>query len=241
MSLLLAPHQSTQVRATPANRQELQRLLRSGDAYGTTLLMLAIDHFGTECLGWHPTTLRLSLQEIYGPVASSSFDSLMAAIAVVSTDLTARVGSFLPIAKALAGGGFQPELLDISDVLECAWACAEIFLLHPPTQEDPGPASEEVRAYLVEILRYEGFTRPPAVLKLLVSADALQTQYGEDVSGDPELFGELNAVQSQRVDEVDMLVREGLLELFEQIKMLPLHNGETAAIEKHISALAKTH
>jgi hypothetical protein len=114
----------------------------------------------------------------------ANLDRLQAAIAVVTTDrFFQSVDRFIEVANVLAGSAARPGVFDPADAVECAWAVAESFLLHPPDADEPEPFSDDVRAYVGQVLRSEGFLKPPAILRFALAADRTtdaQYVFGDD-------------------------------------------------------------
>ena len=194
-----------------------------------------------ECLQWHPAALRMEFEETYGlRLPSLTFDRLMAGVAVLTTDFFFQdVSRFIQLANVLSGSEFNPEEFDPADSVECAWAITEALLLRPPDEEDQEPFSDDVRRYVGLVLRNEGFVNPPDVLRIAIDGD-LSDQVRTDYSDNPELFSVIYQVQLGKKEEVETVLREGLAELFEQLKSLPLKNGSTENLEKRVGQAIRT-
>lgn len=214
----------------------IRALFTDEDAYGTTLLVLALDGLGMECLEWHPMTLRTELETQFGcRMSDANFDKLMAALTIVTTDLFFRdVPRFIQLANALVGDSFDPTVFDPADSLECAWAITEALLLSPPEEEEP--FSDDVRAYVAFVLKNEGYVTPPDILKIALDADfSAQVQY--DFADDPEMFQGIYEVQQGKTAEVETVIRDSLTELLGQLQTLPLQQGNTRLIEQRAAKL----
>lgn len=193
------------------------------DAYGTTLLVWALDRWGAEATQWRPDVLRRNVEEA-GRVQlpDRNFDRLMAAVAVLTTDLFfQKADAFASLTNALCGDGFQPAEFDPPEAVECAWAITEALLLDPFDDDDPDDEhrfSPEVRRYLGELLRREGFVRAPDVLGLATGLPPAPR-----FDDDPELAAAVAAAQQAREREVEDAVRGGLRDLLTQLEGLRLH------------------
>lgn|SRR5262245_24266450 len=224
-------------------------LLRSPAAYGTSLLVLFLDRYGTEadedgrplaCLHWHPAVVRRELEDDFGVTLSrGNFDRLMAAVSVVASDRFFRhVPSFVAVCNALAGDEFDPEEFDPADVMEMAWAVTEACLLWPPDHDEPAPFSNDVRRYIGLALRREGFIRPPGVLKIALGGDRADV-VARALGADPDLADHAAAVQAGRVAEVEQTVRACLVELLGQVTTLPLSHGSADHLRDQILSLSR--
>lgn len=223
--------------------------LKDPDSFATTLLVIALDAFGPECLNdaedpdrgpWHPTTFRTMLEEKFGvQLPQQNLDKLMAAVTVVTTDLFfTRVDRFIVLANILAGDEFDPGVWEKADSVECAWAITEALLLDPPDEDNPEPFSDEIRLYVGMVLRDEGYVTPPDVLKIALDGDfSDKVRYG--FSDDPEMFEGIYAVQQEKAAEVESILRDCLLELSQQLKSLPVQEGSTDEVLNRIGYMLK--
>ena len=217
----------------------IRKLISSDEVYATTMLAIAIDTWGTECFEWHPHTLRLELEAEYGPVTEGNFDRLFAGIAILTTDLFfTDVARFIQLANVLAGSSFDPTVFDPADSAECAWAVTEALLLAYDADENPEPFSDDIRHYITAVLLEEGYVTPPDILKIAIDAD-FSSKVSFEFGDDPELFQSIYAVQQGKTQEITEILREGLLELLSELKLLPLDHGSTNELEARISQTIK--
>lgn len=226
----------------PRSVADVRRLLVGEDTFATTLLVLAVDSYGPECLEWHPRTLLAEFHDDWQVMLpSASLDRLMAAITVITTDLFFQdVSRFVQLANVLAFDEFDPGQFDPADSVECAWAVTEALLLNPPDDEDPEPFCDDVRRYIGMVLRDEGFITPPDILRIALEADwSAQVQYA--FAEDEALFEGVYDVQRDKTNEVNGVVRESLHDLLEQLSALPLRRGDVTDLAQRIRrTLAET-
>ncbi len=206
---------------------EIRELLHSADAHGTSILIWVLDALTPDDdssgpTHWHPAVLRREIGEAaHTTIPENNFDKLMAAIAVLTTDLFFKnAGAFAALATALCGGGFHPGSFDPPDAAECAWAITEALLLSPPDDADEEPFSLEVRRFIGTVLREEGFLSAPDVLGIAVGLPGRH-----DHGDDPELAAHITAGQKTKIEEIHDVIRDGLASLVEQIESLPLRGG----------------
>lgn len=221
----------------PVAQDTLRNRLSNEDTFGTTLLVIVIDRYGTEALSWAPLTLRMELEEDFGTkMPDPVFNRLMAAISVVTTDdFYKRLPVFVYLCNTLAGADTDPDEFDPADSKECAWGMTEAMLLSPPGQDDPEPYTDEIRHYLGYILDEEGIREPPDLLRMAMRDTP---GGGADYAGldttDPIMFA---AGFEQAVDksaEIKTMLEETLTELFEQLSVLPVKNGNTRDLLKRV-------
>ena len=223
------------------SRRDQVRSILTGETYGTVLLVLFADEFGLEALHWHPMTIAEALSESWNvQIPQVNLDKLMAAVTIVTTDLFFKsVTRFIDLCNVLSGDSFDPAVFNPADSSECAWGCTEALLLDPPDREDPEPFNDEIRYYITEVLKEEGFVSAPDILKIAIGAD-FSAKVSYDFADDPELFSAIYSVQSDRTKEIEDMIRENLLELFSQLKALPLKNGDSSAIEQRLAQMVRS-
>lgn len=226
---------SSQAPQAPA--QNSQRLLRaaltSPESYASTLLTVFVDRYGTDGLGWAPETIRLQLRDDFGvQLSRGNFDRLMAAITLVTDDaFYQNLPKFIELCNVLAGSTLDPGTFDPADATECAWGITEALLISPP--ESAEPFCDDIRHYLTAVLKDEGFVTPPDVLRIALDADfAEQVRYS--FADDPEMFSAIWQTQQSNTQRLNDALRDGLTELFNQLRALPLRNGSA---EKLLSRL----
>jgi len=218
----------------------VQPLLRDPERpYATTLLVLALDCFGKECLDWHPETMQLEMKDSFGVyLPKENLDKLYAGITLLTTDYFYQsVSRFIDLANVLAGDDFDPEVFNPADVDECSWAVAEALLLSPPEPDEPQPFCTDIQQYIAYVLREEAFAKPPSILRVAVAPDLpdkLQYDYG--TTDDPDMFSATYQRNAEKADQVDQMVLENLYELFQQLQGLPLQNGKTQGLLEALQA-----
>ena len=233
--------------SNPVNRAKA--LLLDQDTFATTMLVLAVDLFGMECLGdkedpdrgpWHPSTFRSMLEEHFGvQIPQANLDKLMAAVTIVTTDLFfTKADRFIVLANILAGDEFEPGVWEKADSVECAWAITEALILDPPDEGNPEPFADDIRRYIGFVLRDEGYVTPPDVLKIAIDGD-FSDRVRFNFSDDPEMFEGIYAVQQGKTQEVEAVLRDCLLGLSQQLELLPVREGSTAEFQDRIRQMLK--
>lgn len=212
------------------NAVALARVFQDTRSYATTLITALIDCYGTEALGWSPATIQLEIEDDFDvDLPRVNFDKLMAAAGIVTSDeFYWRLSRFIAYCNVLSGSAFRSDVFDPATVRECAWGIAEAMLLSPPNRG----FSDEIRGYLVEVLRHEGFIAVPSVFRLALGEFAEFQDYGGFPTDDPAGFSMEYGAKLAETRAVDEMVQENLSELFSQITALPLLHGRTDEIKK---------
>ena len=222
------------------NKNIVRRALSDPNAFATTLLTVIIDAYGTEFLTWSPETIRMESEDDYSfkwpPI---NFDRLMAGATLLKTDVFYKsLPDFIELCNILSGSAASPDLFDPADVAECAWGITEALLLSPP--EDEEPFTEEIRAYIGKMLDMEGIIVAPDILQIAIRDKDHKSIVHNDYSDDPEMYAGIWALEKEKTEEINTLVRERLQALIDQIALLQLANGDTAELAKKMRANLET-
>jgi hypothetical protein len=223
----------TQYKRPQNSKEVFQQYLLDNDAYATVLLVIFLEHYGTEGLEWHPETIHGQMSQDFGvKLPKSTLDKLMAAIAIVTTNYFYReVRRFIELCNILAGDDFDPTVFDPADSAEMAWAVTEALLLSPP--EEGEDFDDEIKAYIGFVIREEGMVTPPRVLKNFVAKDFTE-EVRYQFEDDPEMFQGIFETQQSKAAELDALVQENMNEMLAQLEALPLREGKTDNMVRRI-------
>lgn len=209
-------------------------------AYATTMAAIAIDRLGTECLAWHPATIRLELEDaLSASIPPVNLERLYAAATLLSSGRFYReLPLFCNLARVLSGGSVDPTLWTPPGAVECAWAITEALLLAPPEDGDAAPFADDVRAYLGMVLDDEGFLEAPDVLRLALRGPeyaATRRAASAQAAANPEVGAAARELQAHRRDDVESSIRAGLRRLLAQLEALPLEHGDASALAAAIA------
>ena len=220
------------------NRTYIQQLLTGPETYATTLLVLALDHYGPEMLEWHPQTLQLEFADDFGvQLPQQNLHKLMAAITILTTDRFERsLPSFIWLCNVLADDTLDPTVFDIATAEEMAWGITEALLINPPESEQH--FSDEIRWYIGFMLDEEGVVDPPDVLRLALRQRL--TDPLDDFVDDPEMYAALYTSQQAKSQEIETMLREQLTQLIKQLESLPLTTGDPTDLLRRIREQAAT-
>lgn len=210
-------------------RQAGRELLVRDDVFATTLLALCLDLFGTEFLptsehsGWHPSTLALELaHEFQVEPHPYNLDRLFATVHLLTSDeFLHQPVAFIRTCVLFNGGGWQPDLLELADVDDCAWGVFEANLINPFEPDDR--FDPQILGYVQTLLQEEHYLRAP---KALAWAQYPGIALPEDLfADDPEFFQGVYQLHQEKPEETDALVQERYHALLAQLQSLPLSSG----------------
>lgn len=208
----------------------------TGDAtFATSLLLLAVDLYGTEAFDWDFATLKMEIEEDFDLVLpQANFDRLVVAINLLTTDdFWKSLPDFIAWCNILDGDTYDPRVFDPADAEEIAWGITEALLIEPPDEDEP--FTDEIRAYIGAALDQEGIINPPDILRLALRSnpDLTSTIQGE-FSDDPEMFGAIYQFESQKTTAINEYVKARLKLLSTQLRELPLRSGDTADVMQRV-------
>jgi len=207
-------------------RNHIRQVLLDRETYATVLLHIAIDTFGTELFEWTRDTVASEFMQEYGLIMpTTNLDKIMAAIGIITTDSFFKsIYHFIQYCNVLCGDVFDPYEFDPATVAEMAWGITEALILYPPDEDEP--FTDDIRYYIGMRLKYEGFVRPPNILRIALfdgdMSDAL-AEYGDD----PDFQAKVRAERQDRGALIDNAVKENVQKLLTDLEKLSLTNGDT--------------
>lgn len=220
--------------------QVIRQAFVSPDSFATTMLTLFVDMYGTEGFNWDPETIRMELEEdLRSKLPQANFDRLMAAINLLtSDDFYKSLPDFISYCNILSGDTYDPRNWDPADAAEIAWGMTEALLIQPPDDDDENPFSEDIVAYIGQVLNQEGIISPPDILKVAVRDDDPARMVAGEYSDDPEMFNSIYDFEAGKTAEIDQLVKANLQRLTQQLQSLPLRAGNPAnAVQQMLQSL----
>lgn len=210
---------------------------KSPQTFASVLLTVFLDRFGVEGLQWEPGTITLEVEEEFDvDLPQASLDKLLVAINIVTSDSFYRsLPDFVMFCNVLSGDTYRPDMFDPADSSEVAWGLTEGLLLSPPEDDQDGPFSDEIRAYIGAVLDQEGIINAPDVLKIALRK-ANVSDAANEFSDDPDMFNAIYDVEAGKTAEVDDIIRAKVQMLLGQLQALQLQNGATGAVVKTLAA-----
>jgi hypothetical protein len=213
----------------------LQKRWTDPTTFGTTLLVMFADRFGTAGLQWEPESILYAVEnEFHVALPAANFDRLMAAISVkLSNAFYKDLPTFIDICNVLSGDSFDPRVWDPADSSEIAWGITEVLLLDPPDPDDEEPFTDEIRAYIGKVLEAEGIITPPAILRIALR-DSFDN-HPDTYSDDPEMFNAIYDYEASKTSDITKMLKEGLKRLGQQLDSLSLRTGDARGVVSGIT------
>lgn len=228
----------------PATNQKakIQQILTGSTTFATTMLVLFVDHYGTEGFTWSPETIVLELTDDFDvKLPAPNLHRLLTAIEIIQSDeFFQSLPDFVQHCNVLSGDIYDPNQWDPADARECAWGITEALLLSPPDEDEDEPFSEEITAYIGEVLEDEGIITPPDVLKIATRHRDPAPVVANEFSDDPAMFNAVYDFESSKTEDINRTVRDSLRMLGLQLEELPVRSGNTKdAVQQMIQSFGR--
>ena len=211
----------------------MQSLWTSPQTFASVLLTVFLDRFEMDGLGWDPNTITLEIEEEFDvDLPQCVLDKLMAAISILTSDTFYRsLPDFIMFCNVLSGDTYRPDMFDPADSAEVAWGITEGLLISPPEEEQNGPFSDEIRAYVGAVLDQEGIINAPDVLQIALRK-ANVSDAANQFSDDPAMFNAVYDVEAGKSAEINSIITEKVKMLLGQLRAIKLQNGDTMTVAK---------
>jgi hypothetical protein len=209
-------------------KRQIRQVLEDPNSFGTCLLALFLDSYGTEAFEWEPETIRLQLKDDFGATLPlMNHDKLWGLIVAMTTNqfqLSQEI--FAETCRALNGDEADFGVFSPADPEDLAWGVAEVVYNDPP---DPalGNAefSHEVARYTGLVLYNNGILEPPKFLQFAEYPREnpvldLETAFVDD----PDMFEAARQKQVTAKVGLEAYVQERMKQLWQQLQELPLLN-----------------
>lgn len=222
------------------DQQPFAQLLRNQGAYASALLIGLLDELGTGIMNLELPVLYQQIEETWKVEPTElNWDKLCALITVMTTDQFWRdINLFNSTCLALSGKPMHPGTFTPADVDTICWALAELHLVNPPEKGERQVFSEEIKTYILEKLKEEGFTKIPKILTGFLDVDKHNNAMEKDTNAvleeepdpiDVKMFWD---TQQSRLSALDMELRTNIVQLIDQAASLPLMHSDKDAVEK---------
>lgn len=201
---------------------KLRTYLENARTFGTTLLAILFDNYGTEIQHWEPETLIAELRESYGANPPRvNLDKIWGMITALTTDLFYLDPLvFNGICQALNNEESDFSYFNPISCEGAAWGIAEVTM---NDMEPEATFSDEVAGYVGALLDYRGLVTIPPILKMAKPSKKLLAGIRE-YADDPAVFEALMLVQDANSREITSYVQNRTQELLTELQGLPLKN-----------------
>jgi len=200
----------------------------SPHTFGTCLLAMAIDAWGSDIFGFEPETFRLELRAQCGKdIPQVNMDKLLGLIASLSTNtFYLSLETFVPVCEALSHTEADFYKAEPLDPEEAAWGVTEVTLNDgQPHAKLAQQFSHDVKRYMGVILKQYGIEKPPPVLSF-AEMDKPREPVDSIFSDDPAMVQAHYRRQTDETQEITDFVRTRTHALLAQLGRVPLRNRD---------------
>jgi hypothetical protein len=219
-------------------KKPLANYLSDEAVFATSLLTIALDQYGTDCLEWDPETLVLELATDFTTILPpKNKDKLNAVITAITTDQFYRDPIiFGHICEALNDDPVNFSFIPQPQPEEMAWAITEITLLEGQNLQD---FSTDVRRYIGVILGIFGVLRPPDVLKIADFEPGIKANADANISNDPTMYSAFFNKNQADAEDIVNYIKTRAAHLIRELNSLPLENRDPESWHKFMLRAAK--
>lgn len=212
-------------------------MVHNPEALATTLLVIAIDRFGVECLEWLPSVMEEELQGLAkAEVPQRNFDKLHGLILSLTSDRFYQEPKiFMKVCNALdPNGPVMFGSFDPPSPFDMAWAVTEMRLHEPATSEG---LKKKFNDHVLDTIRFilmdDGIIAPPKYLDFVGKVGNVGVVGGKG----PAMFEGVHKTQGAKADMIDRRVGIRFQGLARQLDAISLEDGDMSEIEDMVDSL----
>lgn len=216
-----------------------QKLFRSEDSFATTLVVTLLDEFGPEVVQWLPETIIAEIGvDFHVMPIQGCIDRIMAGIHIITnSSFYTSLPDFNDLCNVLSGEISTPGTFVPADAASCAWGITEAMLIAPPDDLD-NAFSEEIKAYVGQVVKSEGILTPPDVLRISHFDPSLPQKVRYDFSDDEVMFQAIFQTEQGKTEDINNFIKNRLRALIDQLSKLHLKQGNVGQLaEKMLRTL----
>lgn len=195
----------------------------------STVIIFLVDRYTAEVLTWDLETIALEVKDdFHTDINPSVLDKIAVGQLLLTTNMFhTSLPDFINFCNVMNNEAGIKESWSPADSYEMTWAVAEEHLL--VNEEDD--FSDEIKLYIMTILRDEGALSPPDSLAF-ISTDNLAGPQISKVSEDPVLYQASYEEAVSMSDSLQQYLEVQLAKLEDQLSKLPLKNGSLKSLKQ---------
>jgi hypothetical protein len=199
------------------------------ELFGSSALLLLVDHFGAEALDWEPETIEMELRVLGADPPKGVMDRLLAAITVATTDMFhMSLRAWSDCCRTLNFHAFDASRFDPPGLEDVLWGCSEARLLEGPETFDAEAFSPDIIAYVGELLKQSGIAKAPSVLGF--AAAAAERPFDSLDEADEMVYKSYWDAHKDVSQGLEDFVIEQGSRLKLQLAKLPIKSGDMSAL-----------
>jgi hypothetical protein len=215
----------------------IQQLLTDPNAYGTSIVAALLPYYDSDLFNWDPNTIELQLEGDFKlTVPQSTYDKIQAVSSILTTNLFhVDVPVFCTVCSTLNRGiavtdGFVPAGIE-----DMAWGLTEANLLEGKEFWEQG-FSDDIARYTGIVLEQSGLYEAVKPFQYVIFPENMSSIMNENLTDELE-FKMFWDKQADRKKDVASYVQQKLLQLFEQLKELPIKDKNNEFLDSVILKL----
>ena len=211
----------------------VQEALADPALYCTSVAAILTDNFDTEWMSWEPETLELELKTL-GRAQPADFlmDKALAVSVLLTTNLFhVSFEAWTNLCQVFNFDRASTDLFVPASIDDVLWGCTEARILEGPEEFDNDGFSHDIARYGGTLLSQHGMTRPPSVLNFAEYNEAELDERDLSLASDEFIFKAYWDSHKGLIEEAEQDTISKTRELLEQVRGLPLKNGDTTFID----------
>jgi len=213
--------------------RNVQEALADPTLYCTSVAALLTDNFDAEWMNWEPETVEMELRTLGGQVPDDFLmDKAMAVSVLLSTNLFhVSFETWNNLVQIFNFDRSKSDLFVPASIEDVLWGCTEARILEGPDEFDSEGFSHDIAVYVGTLLSQHGMTRPPSVLNFAEYDEAELDRRDLSLAADEFIFKAYWDSHRGIIEEAERDTIDKTKELLEQIRNLPLKNGDVSFID----------
>lgn len=221
---------------TSSAKEFIKKKLTDDKTFGTSILAIALDEFGTDMFSWEPATIRMDISDIFGvEMTRMNENKLWSLITALSTNqFYVSLEVFTATCDFLSNDDHDFGVMTPNTPFELAWGVTEVLLNDPFGEGHPSDEfSNEIESYTGIVLSENSLLLPPKMLAFAQYPTSnpvldLDTAFVDD----PDMFQAAYGNQTQERIDLEARIELQVQELLRELGSLPLQNSNKALMQK---------
>lgn len=212
---------------TNFQKQKLKAKLEDPQAFASTLFLMVLTEFGTDCFEWEPETLAIELATNYdADVPQVNRDKIHSLIQLQISDVVeSNLEVFLGVCNALNNSEADFIQLDPPGPEELFWAIFEMSLHSDNPARFIAGLSDEIRRYIGVTLKINGIENPPGLLQIAIWPESAGI---EQYADDPILYNAMWDKQRSESMALQQYVLRRAIQMLDDIASVPISESQEA-------------
>lgn len=195
--------------------------------FAGSLLLAAVDMFGTDVINWDPETIQTEIHGRLGvDLDQLTSNKLNAALGLLSGNMYFKsLPGFCAVNSALSFKSITPAEFQGCMIDDIAWGVTEAKLIMGSEDFDSQEFTHDIRHYTGEMLSLAGITSPPDFLGFAEFRVQETDERDVVLDDDPVMSAMYWDRQQSELDSLNSFVAGNMERLLQQLMLLPVSNA----------------